>query len=135
MDAHQWKLNLARLDEALAGERCAYLPLDPARRHLSLKRTKGSETDAVLAHAVDVLLDLMRVVELAVDGYRRPYLLLRAERMEQLGLMSAQKCMSAWKWRGAWAKDSQQHASEEMVDFLQEVRDALEQFGQSFWAH
>ncbi len=114
MNRNHWDAAVERLRASLRGER-QFFPVDPARRSVSM-RPKGPEEVQILAHAIDVLIDVLRVVELEIDGYRRPYLALRCERMEQLGLASSQDLLSLWKWRSTLASAQKNGQSWEKID-------------------
>lgn len=129
MEAKQLWLAFRRLESALAGERMENLPLDPARRHVSMKlrREKGEAKD--FSHTFDVLMDFLRILELEIDGYRRPYLALRLERMEQLGLLDAAQALNLWKQRAEMAKSGGQlptDAESFFIGLMARIRSLLE---------
>lgn len=105
------------------------LPLDPARRHISLKlrREKGEAKD--FSHAFDVLMDFLRILELELDGYRRPYLALRLERMQDLGLLDSSTAMELWKKRADLSRsggEAPTQADHFFTSVLSRIRNLLE---------
>lgn len=129
MDSQHLWLAFSRLENAASGGRMENLPLDPARRHISMKlrREKGEAKD--FSHAFDVLMDFLRILELEIDGYRRPYLALRLERMEDLGLLSSSQALELWKQRASLAReggDAPAEADHFFTSVLSRIRNLLE---------
>lgn len=127
MEKKQLELALKRLVSACHGERMENLPLDPARRHISIKLRRESGESKDFAHAFDVLMDFFRILELELDGYRRPYLALRLERMEQLGILDSHEAMELWKQRANLQKGATK-TPEEAEQFLSRTLTRIENF-------